>query len=253
MMNKIKGHEGTLYRLFSLIEKGHLVVRNHQGKEFHFGQQDTPPGFRLCINNPKTYERLISFGTLGFGESYIDGWLDEADNKLMGLIGLFLDNGLNQKVSRNLALTAQLLFQRVLTTPRRIQNSRKNVAFHYDIGNDFYKLFLDKSLTYSCGYQLTPDDSLEAMQRQKYQLIAQKLSLKKEDRIVDIGCGWGGMLIYAAQEYGVSGLGITLSLEQARLASQRIEDMGLSHQIEVKALDYRELQGQYDKLVSIGT
>ena len=116
----------------------------------------------------------------------------------------------------------------------------------------FYQLFLDESLTYSCGYQLDSTDTLKEMQLQKYELICQKLDLQPGDNIIDIGCGWGGMLIYAAEKYEVHGTGITLSKEQAKLAEEKIRQRGLSGRLKVLLSDYRKVQGQFDKLVSIG-
>lgn len=107
-------------------------------------------------------------------------------------------------------------------------------------------------MTYSCGYQLRPTDDLETMQRQKYELICRKLALQPGESLIDIGCGWGGMLIYAAQNYGITGTGITLSNEQAALAKKRITEHGLDDKIKIEIRDYREIEGQYDKFVSIG-
>jgi cyclopropane-fatty-acyl-phospholipid synthase len=126
------------------------------------------------------------------------------------------------------------------------------VQHHYDLGNDFYQHFLDRTLTYSCGYRLQETDSLEQMQLQKYDLICRKLALKPGESLIDIGCGWGRMLIYAAENYGISGTGVTLSVEQAKLAEERIEQKGLSDRLKIVIADYREVGGQYDKFVSIG-
>lgn len=146
----------------------------------------------------------------------------------------------------------KVIAQRLRTMPMTIQNSCKNVQHHYDLGNDFYQHFLDPTLTYSCGYRLHETDTLEQMQLQKYELICRKLDVQPGDSLIDIGCGWGGMLIYAAEHYGVTGTGITLSLEQAKLAQERVEKKGLSDRIKIIVKDYREIQGQYDKFVSIG-
>ncbi|NJN24165.1 MAG: methyltransferase domain-containing protein, partial [Acaryochloridaceae cyanobacterium RL_2_7] len=206
------------------------------------------------IHNPKTYDRILAFGSLGFCEAYMEGWWDEKNNNLIELIGLFYRSNIYAKAGEKvtLPLILKVITQRLKTLPIWIQNSRKNVQHHYDLGNNFYEFFLDQSMTYSCGYQLNESDSIEEMQIQKYDLICQKLALKSGESLVDIGCGWGGMLIYAAENYGVSGVGITLSEPQARLARERIEQRGLGDQIKIIIADYREIQGQYDKFVSIG-
>ncbi|MBD3883191.1 class I SAM-dependent methyltransferase [Phormidium tenue FACHB-886] len=254
LLNSLPTGERYLYQLFSLIDVGYLTVVNPNGKEFYFGNAASSPQLRLIIHNPKTYDRILTFGALGFCEAYMDGWWDEENNNLAELIGLFYRSGAYTKARDK--VTPQLLFkvitQRLLTVPTLIQNSRKNVQHHYDLGNDFYQLFLDPTLTYSCGYRIRETDSLEQMQLQKYELICRKLALQPGESLVDIGCGWGGMLIYAAERYGVTGTGITLSVEQAKLAQERIAQKGLSDRLKIEIADYREIQGQYDKFVSIG-
>lgn len=254
MLDGLPSGERYLYQLFSLIEVGYLTVINPQGKEFNFGDKESSPQLRLLIRNPNTYDRILTFGALGFCEAYVDGWWDEECDRVFELIGLFHHNGFYSKAIGRLTLplVLKIIAQRLRTIPVLIQNSRKNVQHHYDLGNDLYQHFLDPTLTYSCGYRLHQSDTLEQMQLQKYELICQKLSLQPEESLVDIGCGWGGMLIYAAERYGVSCTGITLSLEQAKLARERIEQKGLSDRIEIVVADYRQVQGQYDKFVSIG-
>jgi cyclopropane-fatty-acyl-phospholipid synthase len=246
--------ERYLYQLLSLIEKGYLTVVNPQGREFNFGAIGSTPELRLIIHNQATYDRVLTFGALGFCEAYMEGWWDEANNNLVELTGLFFRNGVYAKAlsKATLPLIMKVITQRLQTVPTQIQNSRKNVQSHYDLGNDFYQQFLDRTLTYSCGYQIREADSLEDMQLQKYELICSKLALQPGESLIDIGCGWGGMLIYAAEHYGVLGTGITLSTEQGKLAQDRIEQKGLSDRIKIVMADYREIQGQYDKFVSIG-
>lgn len=238
MTHKLDGlpsGERYLYQLFSLIEVGYLTVINPQGKEFNFGDKESSPQLRLLIRNPNTYDRILTFGALGFCEAYMDRWWDEERDRVFELIGLFHHNGFYSKAIGRLTLplVLKIVAQRLRTIPVSIQNSRKNVQHHYDLGNDLYQHFLDPTLTYSCGYRLHQTDTLEQMQLQKYELICQKLSLQPEESLVDIGCGWGGMLIYAAERYGVSGTGITLSLKQAKLARERIEQKGLSDRLEI--------------------
>jgi len=246
--------ERYLYQLFSLIEAGDLTVTNPQGKIFHFGQVGSDLPLHLIIHNPDTYDRLLAFGTLGFCEAYMDGWWDEESDNLVELIGLFHRSNVYAKARNRItiALTLKIITQRLRTVPVLIQNSRKNVQHHYDLGNGFYQQFLDPTLTYSCGYRLQETDSLEQMQLQKYELICRKLALQPGESLIDIGCGWWGMLIYAAERCGISGTGITLSEPQARLARERIEQRGLSDRLTIIVADYREVQGQYDKFVSIG-
>ncbi len=252
--NQLSPGERYLYQLFSLIEIGDLTVTNSDHRVFHFGNVGSEPPIHLIIHNANTYDRILTFGTLGFCEAYMEGWWDEENNRLFELLGLLYRNRVVDKAREyvTIALILKVIKQRLQTLPVLIQNSRKNVQYHYDLGNDFYQNFLDPTMTYSCGYRLQETDSLEQMQLQKYDLICRKLELKPGESLIDIGCGWGGMLIYAAEHYGISGTGITLSEEQAKLAQERIEQRGLSDRIQIILKDYREVQGQYDKLVSIG-
>jgi len=251
-MIKTSSAEKCLYQLFRLIEDGHLTVINPHGEEFSFGKKGSLPNLHLIIRNHEAYNQILALATLGLCESYMKGWWDEKNDNLTDLIGLLFKNKVYKKARGNLSLTLNVVFQRLCTLPIFIQNSKKNVHHHYDLGNDFYQLFLDKSMTYSCGYMLQNTNTLEAMQTQKYELICRKLDLQLGEQIIDIGCGWGGMLIYAAERYGVSGVGVTLSIEQARFVNERIKHLGLSDRLKVIVSDYREIDGKYDKFVSIG-
>ncbi|SRR6266851_482112 len=134
------------------------------------------------------------------------------------------------------------------------ERDRQATNYHYDRSNDFFALWLDSRMTYSCGYLATPDDDLETAQENKLEYLCRKLRLQPGDRLLDIGCGWGGLLIYAAQHYGVEADGITLSSQQAELARERIKKAGLEKSCHVSICDYREVnkpQGYYDKLVSV--
>lgn len=253
-ISRLPSGERYLYQLFSLIKEGNLTVINPQGKIFHFGQVEVSPALHLRVHNPGTYDRVLAFGALGFGEAYMEGWWDEENDNLIELLGLFYRSNVYAKANQRVTipLLLKVIIQRLRTVPTQIQNSRKNVQHHYDLGNDFYQHFLDPTLTYSCGYRIRETDTIEQMQLQKYELICKKLALQPGESLIDIGCGWGGMLIYAAENYGVSGTGITLSEEQAALAKERIEEKGLSDKIKIAIADYREIEGQYDKFVSIG-
>jgi cyclopropane-fatty-acyl-phospholipid synthase len=252
--DRLPSGERYLYQLLSAIDKGDLTVINPQGKKFQFGISGSETPLCLIIHNQGTYDRLLAFGALGFCEAYMDGWWDEENNDLHGLLGLLNRSEVSTKARERitLPLVFKILTQRLLTLPTSLQNSRQNVRHHYDLGNDFYQQWLDSTLTYSCGYRLQESDSLEQMQLQKYEVICRKLALQPGESLIDIGCGWGGMLIYAAERYGIRGTGITLSLEQASLAKARIAERGLTDKIEILVTDYRELTGQYDKFVSIG-
>lgn len=132
------------------------------------------------------------------------------------------------------------------------RNNKDYIQFHYDVGNEFYQLFLDPRMQYSCGYFRDWENSLEQAQTDKLELICRKLRLKEGESLLDIGCGWGGLICYAAQHYGVKAHGVTLSQEQHDLTQEKIRDLNLEGQVTVELKDYRELDGHFDKIASIG-
>ena len=208
----------------------------------------TTPKTTMAVKSKAVQDLLFRKGFMGFGEAYVSGDL-EVYGDLQELLRLGLNVGFDEKISLRQKIG---LLPFYLKTTATLRGSRENIAHHYDLTSEFYSLFLDESLTYSCGYFNSENDSLEQAQRQKYDLIARKLMLGPEDRFVDIGCGWGGMLLHAAREYGASGVGITLSKNQCDHVRRKIEELGLGKRIEVKLLDYRRLAGKFDNLVSIG-
>ena len=251
-MGKLSQAESNCYQLFrSIGEKGQFSIVNPQGEEFEFGTGSvtSPQKLRVFVKNPDTYKDILAFSSFGAGESYTEGWWDEENDNLADLAVLLLEADLH--VNIKLSLVLKLLIQKLLTLPIMIQNSRKNVQYHYDISSDFFQLVLGGSMTYSGGFQIHPTDSLEQMQLQKYEWICQQLNLQAGENLIDIGCGWGAMLIYAAENYDIHGTGVTLSQEQAQFAQRQIAQRGLSDRIKIVVLDYRQVEGQFDKLVSI--
>lgn len=206
------------------------------------------PKTTMAVKSPTATEMLFRKGFMGFGEAYVSG-----DLEVYGDLQELLRLGLGIRFDEKTPLREKIrLLPFYLKTTATVGRSQKNIAHHYDLTPQFYSLFLDESLTYSCGYFKSEDDPLDRAQRQKYDLIARKLMLGPEDTLVDIGCGWGGMLLRAALEYGASGTGVTLSKNQRDHACRKIEELGQGKRIEVKLLDYRQLTGKFDKLVSIG-
>jgi len=222
-------------------------VQFWDGDSINFG-----PGqslFSLIFKTERSARRMFSKGSLGFGEEYVAGNIVvEGDFKALMRLGAepsIQDMKLSLK-------TKFALLSNQLQSLNTTRGSWKNVSHHYDRGNDFYRLYLDESMTYSCAYFRDSNDSLEQAQQQKYEHICRKLQLKEGETLLDIGCGWGGMLIYAARHYGTRGVGYTLSREQAEYSRQLIKKMGLERNVEVVLDDYRHSTGQFDKFVSIG-
>jgi len=203
------------------------------------GDQPTDPR----IHDERFYARVLSQGSLGLGESYMDGWwdVDSLDGLLTRLIGARLDQRVQGWASRLDDLRAWLLN---LQTARRAGVVGKR---HYDIGNDLFHRMLGRRMVYSCGYWREAHD-LDAAQEAKLDLVCRKLGLRPGMRVLDIGCGWGEALQYAAQRYGVSGVGVTISREQAEYARRLCDGLP----IEIRLQDYREIDEPFDRIFSIG-
>ncbi|CAM0997231.1 Class I SAM-dependent methyltransferase [Rhodanobacter sp. Root179] len=206
---------------------------------------------QLQVLDAEFYRAVARNGSVGAGESYMDGhW--RCDN-LVGLIQLLVRNrdlldGMESGLAR-LGGMAMRLWHALRRNTR--DGSRRNIAAHYDLGNDFFSLFLSPDLMYSSAIWTDPADTLETASARKLERICRKLDLKPTDRVIEIGTGWGGFALYAAQQYGCHVTTTTISREQHALASQRVADAGMKGHVTLLLEDYRDLEGQYDKLVSI--
>lgn len=198
----------------------------------------------IQVHDDRLYPRVLSQGSLGLGEAYMDGWWD--CDSLDELFARILKSKLDSKVKMNLALIREAIISKLFNS------QTKSRAFevgerHYDIGNDLYEGMLDKRMIYTCGYWDKAKD-LDSAQEAKLDLVCRKLGLKPGDRILDIGCGWGGFLKFAAERYGVSGVGVTVSKEQVALAKERCQGLP----IEIRLQDYRDIDEKFDHVVSLG-
>lgn len=207
------------------------------------------PEVILRLKTERSTKKIIRKGFLGFGEAYMEGELD-IEKDIPKLLRLGFAVNFNEYCLSFWQKIQVVIFS--LLNSSTLRRAPKNISFHYDRGNEFYELYLDKTMTYSCAYFSKPDDSLEQAQLNKYEHISRKLLLKPDESLLDIGCGWGGMLIYAARNYGITGVGITLSKNQFEYANHKIEELGLQNQLKVLYQDYRKLDDKYDKIVSIG-
>lgn len=215
------------------------------GKEYYIGEGE--PEFTVDFRRPIPLTDLMTSTSLALGEAYMDGSL-EIEGNLYHALDHFL--GQMDKFSTNESALKKLMFTSVAK-----KNQQREVQSHYDIGNDFYKLWLDETLCYSCGYFLHEDDTLYQAQVNKVDYILKKLYLKEGMSLLDIGCGWGFLLIEAAKKYGIRGVGITLSKEQYNEFRKRITEEHLEQQLTVELMDYRDLPGygqKFDRVVSVG-
>jgi cyclopropane-fatty-acyl-phospholipid synthase len=242
------------------IRHGSLTI--HRGKETSVLGQAEPgwPNVHLHITSSATERRILSNPKLGLGEAFMDGSIRVDNDDIMGLVALVRannrwENGGNIKPDTLVKkLTGALMrpFQQLNTRA----NSRSNVSHHYDLSNDFYRQWLDEDMQYSCAYW--PDDvtTLEQAQMAKKAHIAAKLALQPGQRVLDIGCGWGGTALYLNKAADVDVLGITLSTEQLALARQRADAAGVSDRVKFELIDYRDLAAReassFDRIVSIG-
>jgi cyclopropane-fatty-acyl-phospholipid synthase len=206
---------------------------------------------RVKVQDPSFYPSIVFGGSIGAGESYMDSkWsCDNLTNLIRIIIKnrdvlLALDNGL----ARLSAPLYKLFHSRRENTT---EGSQKNSSAHYDLGNDFFKLFLDETLAYSCGIYATDNATLQEASIEKFDRICKKLRLSPEDHLLEIGAGWGGFAIHAADKYGCKVTTTTISREQYALANERIKQAGLADRIDLICEDYRHITGQFDKLVSI--
>jgi cyclopropane-fatty-acyl-phospholipid synthase len=232
------------------FQKGQLIIIDGENT-YICGNE--PDGLRAQVRvlHPRFYRYMALGGSLGAAEAYMDG-LWETDD-LTALCRIVVQNGKTRdKMERSwaqLAKPAHHLFHALHRNTTR--NSRRNIAAHYDLGNEFFRLFLDANLMYSSAIFPAPTSTLEEASYHKIERICQKLELGPDDHLLEIGTGWGGFALHAASIYGCRVTTTTISEEQHKLASQRIEDAGLSGRVEVLLTDYRQLEGQYDKIVSI--
>lgn len=253
-LNGYRIYQKIFDRVLSPLPAGKLRVVFPNGEESVYGQKAPGPEATLTISNPAFFKKSILYGEVGFGEAYVDGDWDSED--VVAVLSWFIIN-LGQAASlekRRLPLTDLLLVFNKIRHKLRANNqanARRNISEHYDLGNEFYKLFLDPSMTYSCGYFSSPDTSLESAQTEKYDRLCRKLRLRPSDRVLEIGGGWGGFAEHAAKNYGCQITSITISQEQLNYAKERIAAAGLSSQVEFQLTDYRNVAGKFDKIVSI--
>ncbi len=225
-----------------------IEITYWNGETKKFGTAE--PVAKITIKTEKVFKDMMGQLSLGFGENYIEGNI-EIEGDMLQILRMETMPHL-KKIKPSLRVLKDIAINRLFTL-NSIKQSKDNIEAHYDLGNDFYKLFLDESFTYSCGYFKDWDNNtLEDAQNNKYELILRKLNIKNRDKIVDIGCGWGGFLIYAAQKSDIKGIGCTISKNQYEYAKEKIKDLHLDNRIEVVYEDYRNLSGTFDKFISIG-
>ena len=238
--------------LRQIIQHGTLIIHPPSGAPRTYGNGTGAP-VTMRLTDPSLPRRILLNPDLGLGEGYTDGTLTIDGDDLRGFIALAVRNADSawRHPLHRIAWKARY-FARRLRQYNPAARARRNVAHHYDLSGELYDLFLDADKQYSCAYFKSPDDDLEQAQAQKKAHIAGKLRLEPGMRVLDIGCGWGGMALTLARDYGAHVIGVTLSEEQHRTATRRAQEAGLADRVEFRLADYRTVEGRFDRIVSVG-
>lgn len=232
-------------KLFDNVDNISFKVVFRDGEEMAIGEGE--PEFVVNINDSIDKKAILNSTSLALGEAYMDKTID-IEGDLFKALNIVLGKMDEFSVNNN-------VLKKIIFTSTSVKNQKEEVSSHYDIGNDFYKLWLDETMLYSCAYFKDESNTLYDAQCNKIDYILKKLNLKEGMSLLDIGCGWGGLLIHAAKKYKIKGLGITLSEEQYKRFKERIEEESLGDYLDVKLMDYRELKKSglsFDRIVSVG-
>jgi cyclopropane-fatty-acyl-phospholipid synthase len=255
MNSKSSLYQKLVLGLLKKFKKGNLKLTLHTGEVINVGDGKGHHA-EIVIHDNSFYKRCVFFGDIGFSESFMDGhW---TSSNLTMVLRWIIDNVETSGVmSGSKATTLGLNFLEKVNRIKHLFNknskggSASNISYHYDLSNELYKLMLDSTMSYSCGIFDNPETSLHQAQLNKLQALCDDLDIKASDHILEIGCGWGGFATYAAKKYGCKVTGITISKEQLEYANELVKKEGLEDKISLIFKDYRELEGQFDKIVSI--
>ena len=230
--------------------EGSLQLTLPEGKRLRFGGTP-PPQAAIRINDHRFFSRVVINGDIGFGEAFMEDEWDSDD--VTAVVRFFIRNRDTVRDGRFQTTVASrgIEWLRHLAQRNTLWGSRRNIRRHYDLSNDFFRTFLDDTMAYSCAVYPSVDASLETAQKNKFTGIIRKARLSASDHVLEIGCGWGGFAIEAVRQTGCRVTGITVSREQYQMARTRVREAGLEDRIRIKFQDYRHIQGQFDKIVSI--
>ncbi|MFA6277583.1 MAG: cyclopropane-fatty-acyl-phospholipid synthase family protein [Pedobacter sp.] len=249
-------YENAVVNALCKMNKGYLALTLPNGENLQIGNPNSNQKATLEVKDASFFKCVVLYGDIGFGEAYVNG-LWETDNitNLIKWIILNIENAPSVSGSKVKSVGLNLFkwLNRIYHNNRSnsITGSQKNIAEHYDLNNDFFATFLDPSMTYSAAYFKTPELTLAEAQDEKYRRLCEQLHLKASDHVLEIGSGWGANAIFMAKNYGCKVTTVTISREQQKLGQERVAAAGLSNKIEIIIKDYRNIEGQYDKIVSV--
>jgi cyclopropane-fatty-acyl-phospholipid synthase len=249
-------YQKVIIDLLSKMKLGTLQLTLPNGEFIRLGNGEGNVTATAEIKHPDFFKKCVLYGDIGFGESYVDGdWDTDSITNVIKWFLLNIENAPSVSGSsvKNIILNLLKVANKIYHSKRSnsVEGSRKNISEHYDLNNDFFSLFLDRTMTYSSAYFKDADMTLEQAQLAKYERLCRQLHLKETDHVLEIGSGWGGNAIYMARNYGCKVTTVTISEEQYKLAKEKIAKERLSHKVEVMLQDYRKLVGKFDKIVSI--
>jgi len=236
------------------VSQGTLRVYDVDGFLHEFVGKPAEPVVTMRLHDRKLYRSLFLNGKMTLGEAYTDGTLTfEEGSTVHDFLSLLVQNQSSVATHPMLKVVNRLnRFLKPLQQLNPVGKAQKNVAHHYDLSARLYELFLDEDRQYSCAYFCTPEDTLEVAQENKKRLLVAKLALRPGQKILDIGCGWGGLGLFIAQQADVEVLGVTLSREQHAIANERAHAMGLADRVKFELMDYRHVEQKFDRIVSVG-
>ncbi|MBO9673188.1 MAG: class I SAM-dependent methyltransferase [Sphingobacteriaceae bacterium] len=248
--------ERTVLNALSKMTLGKLELSLPSGETLVFGNGESKIEANIQVNHPDFFKSIALYGDIGFGEGYTSGLWDTTNiTNVIKWVILNIENAPSVTGSKvkSVALNIFKWVNKIYHIRRAntLAGSQKNISEHYDLNNDFFATFLDKTMTYSSGYFNPEDLSLEESQYAKYDRLARQLKIKATDNVLEIGSGWGGNAIFLAKNYGCKVTSVTISREQQKLAMERVHAEGLADKVSVIIQDYRKIEGTFDKIVSI--
>ena len=249
-------YQAIILRSLAPMRRGFLEIEFPDGTRKAFGDPAAEIRANVRIRRARFFQRCVLFGDIGFGESFVDGdWETDSIERVIAWFLLNQDNSPSQSGGRAKNAIIGLLrsWNRLLhlLRPNSVRTSRRNIAEHYDLGNEFYQRWLDPTMTYSSALFSSAEQSLESAQIAKYDALCRNLRLRESDRVLEIGSGWGGFACHAAKQFGCHITTVTISQAQFDFARERIAREGVADRVEIRLEDYRSVEGRFDKIASI--